>query len=217
MDLFAISTIGGFSIGIAASTGLVRYHHIVESYRPFIFICCLAFVNEITSYITAHVFHNNAVNLNIYILAEAILYLWLFSNWRGFRSRFAYGYTLIFLTGVWIVDNFILNSFLTINSLFRVVYSFTLIFLSINQLNKLLLIRREQLIRDPRFLICSGIMIYYSYKATIETFYLLQINFSNHFYNQVHFVLEIVNVFVNLVFALAITWIPRKQKFILPF
>lgn len=217
MNSFLLSQLLSYTIGFAALSGLVRYRHIPYSYRPFVFICVLALCNEIITTVTAFVYHNNAVNLNLYVLAEGLLYLWLFKRWDSFSSGIAYVFTLSLLCVTWIVDNFIMNSFLTINSLYRVIYSFTLIFLAINQLNRLLLEKRDALVRDPKFLICTGIVIYYSYKATIETFYLFQINFSDRFYIQVHFVLEIVNAFVNLVFALAILWIPRRQKFILPF
>ena len=216
MDIYILSLAESYSIGIAATIGLVRFKVIDKSYQPFIWICCLAFVNEIVSTITAQVFRNNAVNLNIYVLCEALLYIWLFYNWGEFKVSVNSYYGLcIFLVFVWVLDNFILNSFLTINSLFRIVYSFTLIFLAINQGNRMLFNTRGALLRNPRFLISTGIVIFYSYKATFETFYLFKLNFSNNFYNSIHLILEAVNLFVNLIFALAMLWIPGRQKFIL--
>ena len=216
MDIYILSLAESYSIGIAATIGLVRFKVIDKSYHPFIWICCLAFVNEIISTITAQVFRNNAINLNIYVLCEALLFIRLFYNWGEFKVSVNSYYGLsIFLVAVWVLDNFILNSFLTINSLFRIIYSFTLIFLAINQGNRMLFNTRGALLKNPRFLISTGIVIFYSYKATFETFYLFKLNFSNNFYSSIHLILEAVNLLVNLIFALAVLWIPERQKFIL--
>jgi len=218
MNLFTISVISSFSIGIAAITGLVRHKRIDESYQPFIVICWVSLLAETISLIFIYRFRNNAVPYNIYAITEAVLYVWLFKSWGEFENKPKTLISLVIFLGlVWVTDNFILNSFFSINPLFWIVYSFTLIFLSINQLNRILVTGRTSLLRDSRFLICMCIIIFYSYTATIEVFYILKLNFSDFFYNRVYLVLEIVNFIVNLIFAAAVVWIPRRQKFILPF
>jgi hypothetical protein len=124
---------------------------------------------------------------------------------------------LILISAIWIYDNLIWNRLTTFNSLFHISYSFCLIFLSIDQINRLIVSARGSLWRNSRFLICAGIIIFYSYQATIEVFYLLKLEFSDKFYDNIFFILTLVNLFVNLVYALAILWIPKKQKFILPY
>lgn len=219
MGFFDLSFLSSFSIIIAVIIGLVRYKRIDKTSRPFIIICIVGLCNELFSFILIYAYHaHNAINSNIYILAEALLFVWLFQCWGDFRKRSWYYYLLIFLLiGIWVFDNIIWNHITTFNSLFRIFYSFCLLFLSINQVNKLILQARGSLLRNYRFLICIGVLIYYSYKATIEVFYMLKLELSDNFYTHIYFIMDLINIFVNLLYALAILWIPKKQKFILPY
>ena len=73
-----------FSIGLAAITGWVRFSKINPAYYPFIYCIWLASVNEAVSYwLVSHGF-TTAINNNIYVLLEAVLFIWLFSNWQAF-------------------------------------------------------------------------------------------------------------------------------------
>ncbi|MGC4036193.1 MAG: hypothetical protein QM764_09540 [Chitinophagaceae bacterium] len=218
MSIYFVSLIGSYSIAIAAIAGIARFREIDPVYRPFVYVCWLALINESISTVTTLVYKNNAVNLNIYVLLECFLFLFQFYKWGEFENRkFGWRVLCAFLLLTWFLDNFILNSFLTINSLFRIVYSFVVVFLAINLINKIMVERRNRLINDARFLICTGIIIFYSYKAFFETFYLLKLNFSNDFYNYIHLILEAANVLVNFLFAVAIFRIPKQQNFVLPF
>jgi hypothetical protein len=96
--------------------------------------------------------------------------------------------------------------------LFRIVSSFILIFLSIGQLNKLIVTAKKNLFYNAIFLICCGLIIYFSYKATIEVFFFIRLEASNQFYINIFAILVFVNLFVNLIFAWAVLWIPKKQK-----
>jgi hypothetical protein len=59
------------------------------------------------------------------------------------------------------------------------------------------------------------VIIFFTYRAIIEVFYLMKLPFSNQFYLNVYVIMDFVNLFVNLIFALAVLWIQTKQKFIL--
>ena len=214
MNIFELSVIQSYSIGPAALIGLVRFKKINKSYRPFIILCCVAFLNELLSTFAAYQYGCNAINANIYVGVEAMLFIWLFKNRGVFRGNKWFISSIVFLSVTWIFDNIIWHSLKEFNSLFRIGYSFCLIILAIELLNKLIVQTRINLSREPWFFICAGILIFYSYKATIEVFYLFKLNFSNDFYNNCHFILEIVNLFVNLLYAWAVLWMPQRQKFI---
>lgn len=218
MNFFSLSLLSGYSIALAVIIGLVRFRKINPTYRPFIFICILGLCNEILSLVMLRLYRTNAVNANIYVWLEFILFLWQFRLWGSLNKKSWHFPLLVsLLTLVWIYDNLVWNQLTSFNSLFRICYSFCLIFLSIDQINSLLVRSRGSVLRNSRFLICIGIIIFYSYKATIEVFYLLKLNFSNSFYDNIAIILTLVNLFVNLVYTLAVIWIPRKQKFILPY
>lgn len=185
----------------------------MDSYQPFIFILWLGFLDHTLSVILNETIRNNAVNSNIYVLLESLLYLWLFKNWGAFYKKLTLFYSLaVLLIAVWVYDNLIRNHLTTTNSLFRIVFSFVLIFLSIEQLNKLITTVRKNLLFNSVFLICCGIIIYFSYKATTEVFYFIRLKASTHFYINISTIMVFVNCFVNLIFAWAVLWIPKKQK-----
>ena len=210
------AVIFGYSIIFAAAFGLIRFKKIMNSYQPFIFIIWLGLLNLTLSVILNETIRNNAVNSNIYVLLESLLYLWLFKNWRTFSRKSTFIYSLVcFLVFVWIYDNLIRNQLTSTNSLFRIVVSFVLIFLSIGQVNKLIANIKKNLLYNSSFLICCGIIIYFSYKATVEVFYLIHLEASTRFYINISTIMVLVNCFVNLLFAWAVLWIPKKQKSIL--
>ena len=216
MSFYYVAVIIGYSIAIPAIIGLIRFSKINAVYQPFIYYCILDVLNHTLSAILIKVYHSNTINSNIFVLIEAILFLLLFKNWELFKKRIKVFYFLIALLALtWIIDNLILHRLNTVNSLYRIVYSFVLVLLSIEQLNVLISSAKRNLLYNPCFLICSGIVIYYTYKVTLEVFFLIQLKASNTFYSNIFIILIFVNLFVNLIFSWAVLWIPRKPKFIL--
>ena len=128
MDFYTVSAILGYSISIAAAIGLIRFRKIIPAYQPIIFIIWLALINHTLSLIMVKLFKSNAVNANVYVLLEAILYLWLFRNWGLLKKRNYLFPTLIFaVVAVWLADNFIFHSIKYTNSFYRIFSSFILI------------------------------------------------------------------------------------------
>jgi hypothetical protein len=206
----------GYSIVIPAVIGLIRFTKVLPVYWPFLIILCLGFINHTLSVIFIEIIRNNAINSNVYVLLESLLYLIMFKSWGAFQKKLALFYSLFFLlSGLWIYDNFIWHSIISTNSLFRIVSSFILIFLSIEQLNKLIVTAKKNIFYNAIFLICCGIVIYFSYKAIIEVFFFIRLQGSDRFYNNIFIILVFVNLLVNLIFAWAVLWIPKKQKSIL--
>jgi hypothetical protein len=214
---FKLLIVFSYSILLAAAVGVVRYRRVTADNRPFFYIVWIALINELLSEILTSTIHSTAVNCNIYVLTEAVLYCWLFYNWGSWiRTKKRFRLLFIFLCSVWILDNVILNSLRHTNSIFRVVSSFVLVFLAIDQINQLITMERSKLLTNARFLISMGVVIFFTYRAIIETFYGIRLPFSGRFYYNVYLIMSYVNLFVNLIFTLAVIWIPTRQKFILP-
>jgi hypothetical protein len=204
----------------AGVIGLIRLKKMLPSYQPFvpfIYFAWLSLLNDTISVVMVAKTHlNSPINGNIYVLFEAYLFLWLFRNWGILKDKaWPLPVLAISLTMIWIYDNFLWHNLNNVNSLFRICYSFVLIFLAINQLNKLIVGERSNLLRNTKFLICIGICIFYSYIASIEVFYLIKLQASNNFISNIFLIHIIVNLFVNLIYGLAALWIPTKQKFTL--
>jgi hypothetical protein len=217
MSSHALVLISGYSVLLAAVIGFLRYRKVTRDDRPFFFIVWIAGISEIMSAVLTSAMHSTSVNNNIYVLIEALLYAWLFDRW-GSLSRKKNRLLVLqgFIVLVWILDNLILHRLTHTNSLFRIVSSFIMVFLAINQINQLITTERGNLMRNSRFLISAGMVIFFSYKAIIETFFWIQLPFSDTFYIYVLLIMDYVNLFVNLIFALAGLWIPTRRKFILP-
>jgi hypothetical protein len=206
-----------FSIIIPFLIGVIRYKRVLKSYHPILILFAIGLLNEILSVVFSFTIKNNAVNNNIYILIEFVLMIWQFYRWDILRSR---RNTLSLILGitilVWVYDNLISHTIETFNSLYRVFYSSVLIFLSIDQTNRLIVNEKKNLFKNSIFLICIGILLFYTNKVLIETFYLFKLPVRHMFYDNLFFIIACVNVFVNLLYALAVLWIPTKEKFTLP-
>lgn len=216
MNDYQISVLFGYSILVAAIIGLVRYRKCLPAYLPFFIFVWMALLNHFISMIAIGLTKGNAINGNMYVLAEALVLLWLFKRWGAFYKKdTSFFILLFFLISCWVADNFVLNKITTINSPYRIVYSFTLIFLSISQINKVIGEERQTLIRNAQFLICMAIIINFTYKTVVEVFFLIQLPASMAFYRHIFLIFVYINLLVNIIFAIAAAWIPTKQKFIL--
>src|SRR5690349_16386820 len=107
MTLFEIASILGYVIGIAAIIGLVRFDQIIRAYQPFVIISILTSLNHILSLQLVKYTGSNAINGNIFVLIESVLYIWLFANWGIFKYKWALFIVLAILIITWTIDNFI--------------------------------------------------------------------------------------------------------------
>jgi len=217
MTSFAMVLIGSYSIALAAIIGLCRLQKIHWTYKPFVFITVVALLNEVASHILIAQHRSNAISVNLFSLLELLLWMWQFKRWNAFdQSKNRFALLLIFLLSIWITENILLQKITVFSSWFAITYSFCMVFLSINQVNRQIVAENRNLLRNPKFLICSGTIIFYTYRILVECFYLLQMEDSNAFLTNIFSILVFVNLFVNLLFALAVVWIPKRQRFSLP-
>jgi hypothetical protein len=219
MSNFTFSIILSFSVIIPSFIGLFRFKEVLKSHRPILILFLVALLNEIVSVYLSTKIYNTSYNNNIYILIELLLFLWQFYKWGFGREKKRAHLIIMCLVPicVWVYDNFILHSMATTNPLFRVFYSSILIYLSIDQINRLIVQERGNLFLNSRFLFCTGILFFYSYKTMIESFYLFHIKFSNDFYHYLFLILAFVNLFVNFLYGLAVLCIPTREKFTMRF
>lgn len=213
MGLYKITAVLGYSILFAAVIGLVLYEEIRTEYRPFLYIVWLGFVNHNLSLIMVYYFKSNAINGNIFVLVESLLYLRLFGNLGIFNKRKdVFSALVLFIISTWIMDNIVFHNLQTANAGFRIINSFVMIFLAIEQLNVLIVTVRKNLLRNSIFTICCGVLIYFTYKTFIEVFFLVEMSSSIKLITNIYSILVYINCFVNLLFAWAVLWIPRKKQ-----
>ena len=206
-----------YSVVIAMTIGLVRLGQMLRTYRPFVFILVLSFLGEVVNTLMVFYYQTNAVSANVYVLFECYLWLWQFYCWGAFKKKHLHLWMIVSaLTVIWMIEHIWMARIGSFSSFFRISYAFILVFLCIDQLNGLIMNERKTLLRNSRFLICLGIVFFYTYKIMIEAFYLFELTLSQAFHFYLYFIPVYMNLFVNLVFALAALWIPTRQRFTLP-
>lgn len=216
MSLFTIDIILNFSIVFAVVIGIFRFKSILKTFYPLVLFVCLGLANEILSLFLIIKQNSNAANSNIYVLIEFIILLWQFYKWNNsyFQTCFIAGVIGIL---VWITDNVFINSITDDNSIFRIYYSFVIVFFSIDLLNKAIINEKENILKNAVFLACAGFLTYYGLKVLLEVFNSFKISFNNSFYIEIWFTLSVANCISNIIYAIAILCIPKKQEFFLQY
>lgn len=206
------------SIGFAVIIGIVRFRRIDPSYYPFIYNIIVALVVEVLNRILTANGHPDAfiLVLNIFSYIDFFLFLWLFHNWGLFNRKKS---TFISIAGIffiiWLLNNILLTGFIEHNLYFFILYSFALIFFSVNTFNKAVVHERSSIFRNPKFWICLGIIIFYSFFiVTVSTGISLFLHsVSKEFRRSLQSIIIYSNLLVNILYAVAVIWIPRKKNF----
>lgn len=215
---FTLFDLYAFSIGIPAIIGAVRFKKINPAYYPFIYLLWIGFVIEIISYFMIYSGHFNAIPYNIYSILEALMITLLFKNWRLFQhNRFLY-YGLIFLfIGFWLIEAFIIKNITQSMTYFRIFYPFCIVIMTIYTISNILSQRMDMLGKNSTFLICLGFILYFTFTVFVGIFQLWGINATKEFRYALVMIPVYLNVITNLIYALAVLWMPSKLRFTMPF
>jgi hypothetical protein len=199
---------------LPALAAFLLYRKSAANYRPFFVFLWVAFSGDILNALSIELLHTSTVFSNIYVFIEFLVILWVF--YKCNQSLKKTRYLLLGIGGlvIWILDNFVWHTISSgINSLYRIYYCIVIVFLSIDLINKLIIFERKKLIRNAMFLVCVTFTFYFSYKAYVESFYVLKFSFSGGFLNTVFAIMKIINLLSNLMYTIAVLCIPKKQEF----
>ena len=215
--IYKLATIFSFSIGIGAIIGLVRFKKINPAYYPFIYCVWIAFFNEILGYVIIRNHGSNAINNNIYALAESLLIVWFFKKLNLFRNReYLFPLTLSVFFLAWLSEIIFGIGIQHTVSYYRVFYAFIIVLMSGAILNIQLMKERKNFLKNSIFIIGMSFLIYFTYRIITIIFILYVPNLNTPFAVNLFTIFIYVNLFINLVYALAILWMPTKHRFSLP-
>lgn len=215
---YTITMILSLSIFIAGAIAVFRFNQIQSKYYPFIFLLWIGCVTEVISIYFAYRYRNNLAVSTIYTLLESVLLLWFFVKLGVFNNR----RNLVYIIGAlfvasWTIDNFWAGAFgLRYSFYFDVIYALCIVLLSIRAINNLLFTEGE-LLKDPTFLICIGLVIFFTYQIIQRMFGLYGLKDSSEFRANVQHILYVISCFTNLVFASAVLWMPKRRLFAFKF
>lgn len=213
---FTVAALLSLCIIIPAGIGLVRFSKIGPVYHPFIYCIWIGFFNELLSVIIVKTGYSNALNGNIYMLAESLLFTWQFKNWKLFgKNKVSFPFIVIIICIAWLFESVIISGITVFNSYFLITYSFILSLMSIHLLSRLILAERGNLLKNPVFLICIAFIIYYTFSVLAEAFWIYGFQ-SKSFTSKVRSISLLTNLIAILLYSIAIIWMPPKQRFTLP-
>lgn len=212
MNYMTFSIICSHSILIASVIAFFRIKVVLKDFYPFILLLWLGLLNETISLAFLYNRQSNAVNSNIYVMVEFLLILYQFYRWN---TSGLVKYLMVAVAGiaVWVTDNFVINSLSQNNSIFRVFYSLMILLCSAAQINKIEIFENGWFKGNTVYLICIIFIFLYGFKAWVESFNMIHLGLSGSFLSKLWLSLNIVNLITNLLLALAVLWIPTKQRF----
>lgn len=195
---------------------LVRFKTVVAFSLPFVLFVLVGWFNDTLSHILIATIRSNVINSNVYWIVENLLLIWLFKEWNvPPDKKNLYQKLAVVGLALWIADNLILHSLTTFNDGFRLWHSLTVVVLSVRQINSLLFKETRSLFRNPMFIISIAMVIFYSFAAIIEVFYLVYPYGNWNFFLSKIF--NSLNLLSNILFTVAVLRIPKKETLQLAF
>jgi hypothetical protein len=211
---YTLIEILSYFIGISVCISLIRWKHIQQ--RDYFFIAFLwaGLLSEVIATVSIKLFRTNAVVSNIYTLITPVLLILQFNRWGLFKSSLQLYVWLIGLVSlVWLWENFIYSSIFSFGSYSGIVTSFLIVLMSIHMIN--VLINQEQLarVKNTVFLICASFILFFTTEMLVEIFWLYGLNASKDFRQSIYRIITYVNLLVNILYAIAVLWMPKKREF----
>ncbi len=209
-ELFLLS----LSVMVPAVAGAIRFRTIAREDHPFLYFIWLGLFTELLTYFVITKTGSNTLIANCYVLVESLVLILQFRRWGLWTAtRYKYPALLALLPLVWIGTSFIVKPWENINSYYRVFYSIVVVLSAVEVLNRLVFSERNKSAYRYRFLICSAFVILYAYNILVESFYIYPLSVSPQFSRSLFDIKAWCNFFINLVYAIAIIWIPQKKTF----
>jgi hypothetical protein len=206
-----------YSTGLPTLIGLWKHKHIPNAYYPFLIYCAAAVCSAILSQVFIHLYGTNAINYNIYMLIDFILALCIFTKWDDLKeSRGLIVYIAVGGTAIWTCENLILSRIIEVSSVTLITLSLSLIYLSVDQINYIVVTERKNILKNAKFIICIGFLIYYGVSVVLEIFSILKLNFKEGIGGFIAVIVFSLILLVNIIYAFATLCIQKKQKFTLP-
>ncbi|MEJ7823505.1 MAG: hypothetical protein WKF85_14365 [Chitinophagaceae bacterium] len=205
------------SIYIAGIVAVIRLKKINKVYYPFLISIWLGCLSELVNSLLAEKNLNSYTNINLYILFETLLIVLFFRNLGLFQFQKKLFYTIIGgLIAGWIIENIIVKQIDTIAIYFTIYSSLIIVLLSVTILNKLIVSSRRTFITNPVFLLCIAFIIYFTYQVMVYAFWIYAPQSDASFLLKIFSIMIYINLLTNLIYALAVLWMHKKQEFTLP-
>lgn len=202
------------SILLPIIIGLFRFKTIKKSYFPFLLDLIMGFFTELSSFILIKKYHtSNAIPTNLFVLIEWILLVYQFKQWGSLKQKNAFYLLLGIPVLIWLVENIVFRKIVEFSPYFRILYSFLLVLMSITEVNFKIIHDNKNLLKNPRFIIYIGFIIFFIYQIVYEWAYQLSLVEPTYFTKAVSSMFGYINALTNIIFSIAFLLIPVQRKF----
>lgn len=196
------------SILIPVATGILRFKKLPQGYYPVIALIIAGLLNEILIH---YLFSFHPIFNNIFFLLEFVLLCMQLRNWKNILTTKWIFYSLIGAATLWwIIDELILMKILGYKSLLLIFFPFVLVLLTTRQLSFIVAIGKTNILKNPVFVFCIAIILFYSYRVLSEIFYHYAPDGETK--KNIFNIQAYVNVVFNIMLAIAILLVPKKGK-----
>jgi hypothetical protein len=87
--------------------------------------------------------------------------------------------------------------------------------MSVTVINRFIFGNIHQILKNALFHIIIAFIAFFTYKTLIEIFWVYGLNASRDFRVAVYRIMTYINLFANIVYTLAVIWMPRKAEYTL--
>jgi len=209
---FYLVTAFTFSIFLPGVAAIFLFRRIEKTYHPFIFCLWIGCLNEVLSFYLVMNGHQSLVNNNIYVLIEALLLTSFFKSAGVITQNTRYLLIVLSILLCWTFENFIFRSIRVNSTYFRIFASLLIVALSLQFIEQILFTSKT-IFRNANFILCFCFIIYFSFKALVQSFVIYGSTRDINFLVKIYNILLYINLGVNLLYITAVLWMPRKAKF----
>ena len=168
------------SLWIPIIIGLARFKIIKSECLPFFLLLVIGLITEYISFLLIryanHGHGSNAVPTNLFVLVEWLLLTYQFHSWGFLRKRKTVFYILTSVpVFIWIIENIILGKIVVFSPYFRILYAFLITLISITEINYRITHDNKNVFRNPKFIICIGLILFFVYQILYEWAYQLSL------------------------------------------
>lgn len=202
-----------YTIIFSVLISLFRIHKIEKCYYPFIIFLCYGFLNECISDFSAYLYHSNAANSNLYVLFSSLLVLYQLYVWSIKKpGKLITALSLSILILSWVVENFYFSTIWQFNTINNIMHYLFIILFSIFVVAQYLSFGIPVRSVKVVFLLSCTFLIQYTVSVIVEIFWIYGANSSDYFLTNVYKLISYMSLVANLIYIIAILWIPKKRE-----
>lgn len=213
-----IGDISGYSAILPFVVLLVKWKKIPRACLPLSIYIILSLFNELWADVVIRLGHyplSRPVS-NVYVLAEPVLLIWQFRNWKLFVGKTGlYRSILVALALAWITLVVFGTGIHSVTSWYRIVSFFVMTLIALANLHFIFVQNRSDFLRSTNFIVTAACIFFFSYRLVHEMFYMYGLDKDLGFLRDVYVIADLNNLIYTLLLAYALLWTDRKQPYLL--